>query len=208
MDDLPRFGFDDRNYGVIVAGRHVPGEVLRARSRSEEFAATVRLVAARARLPLALVHMPYGSDDAADAEPYESSAVVGLVTAFVEAGQAVPLARYGIDPARIAEVPGTLWDELATRHDVRLTDATSRGVFFAPAGWTVAHIYSGTVHETKGAWSGVPGAMVQKSEYTIDGSKLVMVASEDLPPHARLDIGRNAELLAEHASLVLTANYA
>jgi hypothetical protein len=54
---LPRFGFDEQNYAVVVAGRYLSPEVLRSRGHIKELEAFVRALAEKTALPLALVYL-------------------------------------------------------------------------------------------------------------------------------------------------------
>ncbi len=214
---LPRFGFDEQNYAVLVAGRYLSPEVLRSRGHVKELEAFVRALAEKTALPLAFVYLgttinwTLEGDDDNPADP-DVAALIGLVIAYATGEQPVALAHDALDPSQPDRVPAALWSDLETQHAVRFgghgDSAFEEGIYLAPSGWSLGCLYAGTVTSTCAGGRIVDGVMVPRLTHEVKGSKLVMVASEEIPACKRLDIGKHAALLASASPLVLVASYA
>lgn len=213
---LPAFGIDFgrevNNYAVIVAGRYFPAP--QSQQKVHELRKMVAEVATRSGLPLAYVHMGtninWVDGDESTYEP--ADAIIGLVTAWIDGDggrtEPIELPREALDPAALARVPEELWARLeaefgaAARDDEEDDDddegddaGASRepGLFLAPAGWTVASLYSAA----EARWN---------PEGWVDGEPIVTACAEDIHPGLRLD--GLEELVDVKGKLLLYATYA
>lgn len=156
---LPTFGFDHetpdapRYFAVVIAGRPISPDGLPNQGTVKAVAATVAEWAEKTGLPLAYVHMgtTINWDDADDdAKSYEyADAIIGIVTAWTD-GDA-PLDPSALNFARYEQVPAAMWQDLETKHGLKLGRAEKNGegrwvetseprLYLAPGGWTVASI--------------------------------------------------------------------
>lgn len=181
MDHPPSFGFDERAYAVIVAGRRITQDALEAAGATQrgiaELAALVRAEGVRLGLPLAYVHMGTTvnwSEDRADRIPKEGAdAIVGVVLALAAYDEGpVALQRAELDARAADRIPESFWAELSTRAGV--SPEPSRLVL-APAGWAIAELYDGAaIYDPRGQ--------------VFDQKPLLQTSSEDFPPGAPIDL--------------------